>query len=81
MIPSGHVAVKDEMGKAKLHHAGNLLAEGAVFQSFFGSLANLILVNAIAGAASGALAEVGITDRLMKELTTVLIPSNQRFSS
>jgi uncharacterized membrane protein len=69
------VTVKDETGKAKLHHAGNLWAEGVAFQGFCGSLANLILLNATAGAASGALADVGITDRFMKELATVLIPS------
>jgi uncharacterized membrane protein len=69
------VAMKDETGKARLHRAGNLLAEGAAFQGFCGSLANLILLNAMAGVASGALADVGITDRFMKELATVLIPS------
>ena len=66
------VAVKDETGKAKLHRAGN---DALVFQGFCGSLANLILLNAIAGAASAALADVGITDHFMKELTTTLIPS------
>jgi uncharacterized membrane protein len=35
----------------------------------------LIFLNATVGAASGALADVGITDRFMKELATVLIPS------
>src|ERR1700722_15271543 len=69
------VAVKDEMGKAKLHHAGYLRAEGAALHGFCGSLANLIFLNATAGAASGALADMGITDRFMKELATVLIPS------
>jgi uncharacterized membrane protein len=69
------IAVKDERGKAKLHHAGNLWAEGVALQGFCGSLANLILLNATVGAASGALADVGITDRFMKELATVLIPS------
>ena len=69
------VAVKDETGKAKLHHAGNLLAEGAAHHGFCGSLANLILVNSTVGAASGGLADAGITDRFMKELATVLIPS------
>jgi len=69
------VAVKDEAGKAKLRHAGNLLAQEAAFQGFCGPLANLILLNATAGTASGALADVGITDRFMKELATVLIPS------
>jgi uncharacterized membrane protein len=69
------VAVKDETGKAKLRHAGNLRAEGAPLQGFCGSVANLMLLNATVGAASGALADVGITDRFMKELATVLIPS------
>jgi uncharacterized membrane protein len=32
-------------------------------------------MNATAGVTSGALAELGITDRFMKELATVLIPS------
>ena len=50
-------------------------SEGAALQGFCGSLANLILVNATVGAASGALADAGITDRFMKELATVLIPS------
>ena len=58
-----------------MHHAGKLWAEGAALQGFCGSLANLVLGNATAGAASGTLAEVGITDRFMKELATVLIPS------
>jgi uncharacterized membrane protein len=69
------VAVKDQTGKAKLHHVGNLLAEGATYPTFCGSLANLIFQNATVGGASGALADVGITDRFMKELATVLIPS------
>ena len=69
------VAVKDETGKAKLHHASNLWAEGTALQGFCGSLANVIFLNATIGAASGALADVGITDRFMKELATVLIPS------
>ena len=69
------VAVKDEKGKARLHRAGNLLAEGAAFHGFCGSLANLISWNATSGATCGALADMGITDRFMKELTTVLIPS------
>ena len=69
------VAVKDETGRVKLHHAGNFVDDTAVLQGFCGSLANLILTNAALGAASGALADVGITDRFMKELATVLIPS------
>jgi uncharacterized membrane protein len=69
------VAVKDETGKVMLHRPGKLWAEGAALQGFCGSLANLIFTNASVGAASGALAHVGITDRFMKELATVLLPS------
>jgi hypothetical protein len=36
----------------------------------------LILLNAAAGAATSALTDVGINDRLMKELTATLIPSS-----
>jgi uncharacterized membrane protein len=49
------VAVKDERGKVKLHHAGNLSVGGAVLQGFCGSLTSLILANAAAGVVSGAL--------------------------
>jgi len=69
------VAVKDERGKVKLHHPGNVSAEGSVFLDLCGSLTNFVLRNAAASTASGALADVGITDRFMKELATVLIPS------
>jgi uncharacterized membrane protein len=69
------VTVKDETGKVKLHHAGT--ADDAVFQGFCGSLASLILLNAAAGAVSGgALTDVGINDRFMKELAAILRPSS-----
>ena len=67
------VAVKDERGKVKLNHAGNLSAGDAVFQGFCGSLASLILANTAAGVVSGALADVGINDQFMKELASILI--------
>jgi uncharacterized membrane protein len=70
------VAVNDEKGKVNLHHAGNLSTEGAVYGGFCGSLANLILTNAAAGAASGALTDVGINDHFMKELAATLIPDS-----
>jgi uncharacterized membrane protein len=53
------VAVKDEKSKVKLHQAVNLTADGAVNCGFLGSLTGLILLNAAAGAASGALTDVG----------------------
>jgi len=67
------VAVKDEKGKVKLHQAVNLTADGAVSGGFCGSLTGLIFLNAAAGAASGALTDVGINDHFMKELSATLI--------
>jgi len=56
------VAVKDQKGKVKLHEAGSFQpADSGVFSGFCGSLTALIFLNATTGAASGALAEVGIT--------------------
>jgi uncharacterized membrane protein len=43
------VAVKDESGKIKLRHEGVVISRTAVLQGFCGSLANLILLNAMAG--------------------------------
>jgi uncharacterized membrane protein len=66
------VAVKDGKGKVKLHQAVNLGADGAVSGGFCGSLTGLIFLNATAGAASGALTNVGINDHFMKELFATL---------
>jgi uncharacterized membrane protein len=70
------VAVKDETDKVKLHHAGNLIVDDAVLGGFCGSLATLMFLNAAAGAASGALTDVGITDHFMKELAATLTPGS-----
>ena len=72
------VAVKDPQGKVKLHQAVNLTAMGAVSGGFWGSLIGLIFLNPLlglavgagAGAASGALSDVGINDNFMKELAS-----------
>ena len=70
------VAVKDEKGKVKLHQSVNLTAAGALSGSFCGSLTSLILLNAAAGAASGALTDVGINEHFMKELSATLSPDS-----
>lgn len=70
------VAVKEKAGKAKLYHAGNLMADDAVFQGFCGSLTNLIFMNARTSVASGALADVGIDDHFMKTFTSMLTVGN-----
>ena len=69
------VAIKDEKGKVMLHHAGNLITHDAVFGGAYGSLAHLILANAVAGAASGALRDVGINDHFMKALAAMISSS------
>ena len=74
------VAVKDEKGKIKLHQAVNLTAAGALSGGFWGSLIGLIFLNpllgfavgATAGAASGALTDVGINDDFMRELAATM---------
>jgi uncharacterized membrane protein len=70
------VAVKNEEGKVKLNQAGDLFADAAVPGGFCGSLTGLILLNAAAGAASGALTDAGIDDHFMKELAATLIPGS-----
>src|SRR5580692_10782422 len=62
------VAVQDERGKVRLHQSGSLTA------GFCGSLTGLIFQNAAAGAASGALTDVGINEHFMKELSATLSP-------
>ena len=56
------VVTKNEKGKAKLHQALNLTAAGAV--------------GAGAGAISGALSDIGINDKFIKELSETMQPGN-----
>ncbi len=76
------VAVKDDKGKVKLHQALNLTATGAVSGGFWGTLIGLIFLNpllglavgATAGAVSGALTDLGIDDKFMKQLAEAMQP-------
>jgi len=78
------VAVKDEKGKVRLHQAVNVTAAGAVSGGFWGTLIGLIFLNpllgmavgATAGAVSGALTDVGINDKFMKDLAGTMKPSS-----
>ena len=70
------VAVQDEQGKVKLHQSVDLSADGTFSLGFLGSLTGLILLNAAASAPSGALTDVGIDARFMKELTATLRPGS-----
>jgi len=78
------VAVKDQKGKVRLHQAVNLTAAGALSGGFWGSLIGLIFLNpllgmamgATAGAVGGALTDVGIDDKFMKELAATMKPGS-----
>lgn len=76
------VVTKNEKGKTKLHQAVNLTAAGAVGGSFWGMLIGMIFLNPLlgmaagagAGAISGALADIGIDDKMMKEMAESFKP-------
>jgi uncharacterized membrane protein len=70
------VVTKDEKGKVKLHQAMNLTVAGAASGGFWGMLLGLIFLNPLLGWAAGAgmgalsgkLSDIGIDDKMMKEL-------------
>ncbi len=74
------IAYKNDQGKVKLLQAVNLTATGAASGSFWGLLVGLIFMNPIvgvaagtaAGAISGALTDIGINDKMMKDLAASL---------
>src|SRR5215510_8189937 len=76
------VAVKDPKGKVRLQQAVNLTKAGALSGGFWGTLIGLIFLNpllgmavgATAGAVSGALADLGIDDKFMKDLAASMKP-------
>jgi len=78
------VAVKDHKGKVRLHQAVNITAAGAVSGGFWGTLIGLLFLNALldmavgatAGAVSGALTDVGINDKFMKDLAGTMKPGS-----
>jgi len=76
------VAVREPDGKVKLRQLHNLTAAGAASGGFWGTLIGMLFltplfglaVGAAAGAISGALADVGIDDRFLKQLGQTLKP-------
>ena len=72
------VAVKDEQGKVKLYQSVDFSADGTFNFSFLGSLTGLILLNAAASAACGALTEVGIDARFMTTAALALVCAVQK---
>ena len=76
------VAVKDAKGNIKLNQMINTTAVGAVGGAFWGTLIGLIFLMPVAGAAlgaasgpvGGALSDVGINDKFMKETAAAIQP-------
>ena len=76
------VAVKKQDGKVKLRQMNNLTAYGALGGSFWGMLIGAIFLNPLlgfaiggaTGAVSGALSDIGIDDKFMKQLADQMKP-------
>jgi uncharacterized membrane protein len=78
------VAIKKPNGKVKLHQMYNLTASGAFGGGFWGALIGLIFLNPLLGAliggaigsVTGALGDIGIDDKFMKELSANMHPDS-----
>ena len=70
------VVTRDKTGKTKLDQAVNLTSAGAVGGGFWGLLIGLIFLNPLLGAAvgagagalSGKLTDIGLNDKMMKDI-------------
>jgi uncharacterized membrane protein len=70
------VVTRDEHDKVKLHQATNLTMAGAAGGSFWGLLVGVIFLNPLlgvavgagSGALAGAMSDIGVNDKFMKEL-------------
>ena len=78
------VVTKNQGGKVHLHQAMNLTAAGAVGGGFWGTLIGLLFLNPLlglavgagAGAISGMLSDIGVNDKMMKEMADSFQPGN-----
>jgi uncharacterized membrane protein len=78
------VVTRDKGGKVKLHQSSKLGVAGAAGGALWGGLIGLLFlapvlgmaVGAAAGGATGALADVGVDDRFMKDLGAKLVPNS-----
>ena len=76
------VVTRDEKGKTKLHQAVNLTAAGAAGGAFWGMLIGLLFLNpflgaaigAGAGALSGKFKDLGLDNKMMKDIGDSLKP-------
>lgn len=78
------IATKTEKGEVKLNQLFSLTAAGAASGGFWGLLIGVLFlspllgvaIGAASGALGGALADIGIDDKFMKELSSSLQPGN-----
>lgn len=78
------VVTRDLNGKTRLDQAVHLTAAGAVGGGFWGMLIGMVFLNPLLGAAVGATAgaisakmtDIGIDDKMVKELTASLQPGS-----
>ena len=78
------MVVRDAKGKVRLRQLHDLTTAGAVSGGFWGALIGLIFLNpllglalgATAGAVGGALTDVGINDKFMKDLAATMKPGS-----
>jgi uncharacterized membrane protein len=73
------IAVKDAQGNIKLNQLINTTKTGAVGGAFWGALVGLIFLMPLAGAAlgaasGGALTDIGINDKSMKDIAAAIQP-------
>lgn len=76
------VVTRDQKGKTKLHQAVSLTGAGAVGGAFWGMLIGLLFLNpflgAVVGAGAGALSgkfkDLGLDDKMMKDIGQSLTP-------
>jgi uncharacterized membrane protein len=78
------VVTRDRSGKTKLDQAVNLTSAGAIGGGFWGMLIGLIFLNPLLGAAlgagagalSGKFTDIGVNDKMMKEIGQSFTPGS-----
>jgi uncharacterized membrane protein len=81
-IEDAVVVTRDQKGKTRLHQAVSLTSAGAVGGGFWGMLIGLIFLNPLLGAAvgagagalSGRLSDIGLDDKMMKDIGQSFTP-------
>jgi uncharacterized membrane protein len=78
------VVVRRQDGKVKVNQANSLVGAGALGGAFWGMLIGLLFfapwlgmaIGAVAGAAGGALADIGVDDKFIKQVGSTIEPGH-----